>query len=92
MEAIFWSPRLSRLTIFLPLLWRVRLGNVIDLEPVAFAAIGEDQQVIVRRGDKQMFEEIAFLGIRADDALAAAALLAVGVDGHPLDVAAVAYR
>ena len=37
-----------------------------------------------------MLDEVAFLGIGADDALAAAALFSVGVDGHTLDVAGVA--
>ena len=46
----------------------------------------------MRRGNKEMFEEIAFFGIRADDALAAAALLAIGIQIHPLDIAAMAHR
>ena len=41
-------------------------------------------------GGEHMLDEVAFLCIGADDALAAATLFAVGVDGHTLDVAGVA--
>ena len=46
----------------------------------------------MRRGGEHMLDEVAFLGVGADDARAASALFAIGVDGHPLDVAGVADR
>ncbi len=65
---------------------------VINFQPVALASIGKNQQVIVGRGDEQMLNEIAFFCIRADNSSAASGLLAVGIDGKPLDVSAVTYR
>ncbi len=63
------------------------VGNVVDLLPIDAAEVGEEHEVVFGAGDEEVFDEVAFLGVGADDAAAAAALLAVGVEGHALDVA-----
>ena len=68
------------------------LVDLVHLEPVAAAAVGEDQQVGVRVGHEQVLDEVLFLGPRADHALAAAPLRAVGGDLLALDVAGVRDR
>ena len=40
----------------------------------------------MRRSNKHLFDEVAFLGIRTDDPLSAPALTAIGCKGHPLDI------
>ena len=75
-----------------PALVRLICGNVVDLEPVELAAVGEAQQVGVRRGDEEVLDEVVFACVAAGDALAAAMLRAVGVERQPLDVAVVADR
>src|SRR6267378_663222 len=70
---------------------RRRFRQFIDLQPVDAALRGEQQDVAVRRGDEQILDEIFFLRLRADAALAAARLVAVRVRGRPLDVARVAH-
>ena len=65
-------------------------GQFVDFQPVDAALRGEEQDVAVRRGDEEMLDEIFFLGARADAALAAARLVAVGVRRGALDVAGVA--
>src|SRR4029077_2031664 len=68
------------------------LGDVVDLQPVDLAAVGEAQQVGVGRGDEEVLDEVVLAGAAAGDALAAAVLAAVGVERQPLDVAVVADR
>ena len=53
---------------------------------------GEEQQVVVRAGDEQVLDRIFFVGLRAFDALAAAALGAVDAGRRALDVAVVRDR
>ena len=65
------------------------LGNLVDLEPVHAAGVGEAEQVVLGRGDEELFDEILFLGLHAGLALAAAPLGAVEVHGAALDVAGV---
>ena len=65
------------------------VGNLVDLEPVGAAAIREDHDVGVRRRDEQVADEVLVARAHADAALAAAALVPVGRDGGPLDVAGV---
>ena len=69
---------------------RPDVGNLVDLQPVGAAAIGEDHDVGVRRGDEQVADEILVARPHADAALAAAPLVAIGGDRRPLDVAGVA--
>ena len=66
-----------------------RFGNVVDLEPVTLPAVGEAEQVGVRRCDEEVLDEVFFAG-PALDALAAAMLRAEGAQRHALDVATVA--
>ena len=51
--------------------------------------VGEDQEVVLVVGEDHPLEEVALLGVGADDALAAPGLGAVDVRRHPLDVAVV---
>src|ERR1035437_6702564 len=63
--------------------------NLVDLEPIHAALVGEDQQVAVGGGHDQVLEEILGARAHADAALAAARLPAVGIDGRALEIAAV---
>ena len=66
------------------------LRDVVDLEPVELAAVGEAEQIGVRRGDEEVLDEIVLARVAAGDALAAAVLAAIGVERQPFDVAVVA--
>ena len=66
------------------------VGNLVDLQPVRAAAVGEDHDVGVRRGHEEVADEVLFARPHADAALAAAPLVPVGGDRRPLDVAGVA--
>ena len=68
------------------------LGQVVDARAVDLAAVGEEQQVVVRRADEEVLDEVAVLHVHAHDAAAAAVLLAVGVQRQRLDVAGVGDR
>ena len=48
---------------------RAHVGNLVDLQPVNFAAVGEDQQVAVRGGHKHALDEV--LGLVVDGGLGA---------------------
>src|SRR5262249_9332123 len=63
------------------------LGDLVHLEPVDLAAIGEEQQVRVGGGDEEVGDDVLFLRLHAGHALAAAALAAIGLDVGALDVA-----
>src|ERR1051325_10967543 len=67
------------------------LRDLVDLEPVALALLGEEHHVIVRRGDEQVLDPIVFLLMRGDHAFAAAPLPAVCRHRQPLDVAGVRH-
>ena len=82
----------STLAIARPGAGAAHLRDVVDLEPVELAAVGEAQQIGVRRGDEEVLDEIVFARRAAGDALAAAMLGAIGVQRQPLDVAVVADR
>ena len=68
------------------------LGDLVAVEAVDAAAVGEEQKRIVRGGDVHLLHEVLLAGGRADHALAAALLGAVGVLGQALDVAVVRQR
>src|SRR5207248_2061843 len=61
------------------------LRDVVDLKPVELAAVGEAEQVGMRGGDEEVLDKVVLAGAAARDALAAAVLAAVGVQGEPLD-------
>ena len=65
------------------------VGDLVDLEPVDAAGVGEAEQVGVGGVDDELRDEVLFAGLHADAAGAAAALLAVGGDGRALEVAGV---
>ena len=85
-------PSRRRLAIDLPLPPGPTSGNLVDLQPVRAAAVREDHDVGVRRGDEQVADEVLVARPHADAALAAAPLVAIGRDRRPLDVAGVADR
>ena len=60
------------------------VGDVVDLEPVDAAFVGEDQQVGVRRRDDQVLDHVFGARGHADAAFASASLAAVGVDSGAL--------
>ena len=64
------------------------LGNLVHLDPVHPAAVGEHEDVRVRRRDEEVLDDVFFLRLHADAALAAAALRAVERQRRALDVAA----
>ena len=68
---------------------RADVGDLVDLQPVAAAAVGEDHDVGVGRGDEEVADEVLLARAHADAPLAAAPLRAVGGDRRPLDVAGI---
>ena len=71
---------------------RADVGDLVDLEPVGPAAVREDHDVGVRRGDEEVADVVLLARAHADPPLAAAPLRAVGRDRRPLDVAGVGDR
>ena len=69
---------------------RAHIGNLVDLEPVDAAGVGEAEQKGVRGVDDELGDEVFFARLHADAAGAAAALLAIDADGRALEVALVA--
>jgi hypothetical protein len=70
----------------------LRLRQLVDLRAVDLAAVGEEQQVVVRRADEEVLDVVAVLHVHAGHADAAAALLAVGRQRQGLDVAGLRDR
>jgi uncharacterized lipoprotein YmbA len=54
--------------------------QLVHLQPVDLADRGEEEQVVVRRGDEQVLDVVLVLQVHAHHADPAAALLAVGGD------------
>ena len=63
------------------------LRDLVGLDPVDLAAVGEHEHEGVVGGGEHLGDDVAFLGLRPDDALAAAALGLVDRRLGPLDVA-----
>ena len=55
-----------------------QLRQVVDLLPIDLAAVGEEQQIVVRAGDEQVLDRIFVFGLGPLQPLAAAALGAIG--------------
>ena len=72
-----------------PLARSAHFRHVVHALLVDPTLIGEKQQIIVRVGDEQMFDEVAFLALSPFDAAATAGLSAIRVAGQSLDVAIV---
>ena len=70
----------------------LRLGQLVDLRAVDLAAVGEEEQVVVRRADEEVLDVVAVLHVHAGHADAAAVLLAVGRQRQRLDVAGLRDR
>src|SRR5262245_17926004 len=62
------------------------LGDLVHLQPMHLAKIGEEEQVRMRRGDEEVLDDVLFLRLHAGDALAAAALAAIRLHVRALDV------
>ena len=63
------------------------LRQLVDLEPIHLAAVGEEEHPVVRRADVQVLDVVALLEVHPHHADAAAALLAVGRKRQALHVA-----
>ena len=76
MTLVIFSSGLSDSTLAMarPAQVRLMLRDVVHLEPVELAAVGEAEQIGMRRGDEEMLDEIVFARVAAGDALAAAVL------------------
>ena len=70
---------------------RAHVGNLVDLEPVDAAGVGEAEQEGVRRIDDQLRDEILLARLHAHAPGAAAPLLAIDADGRALEVALMAH-
>src|SRR6185437_15719771 len=68
---------------------RAGVGNLVDLEPVDAAGVGEHQDVAVGRGDEQVLDEILVARPRALAPAPAPALGAVGRDRRALQITGV---
>ena len=66
-----------------------RVGDLVDLQPVDAAVVGENQQVVVGGGDKEVLDEILAARSHADAAFATTRLAPVGVDRGALQITAV---
>ena len=64
-----------------------RLRDLVSLDAEYFALVGEEEQVVVRGADKDVGDEILFLGFVRGHAPPAAALRAVLRHGNALDIA-----
>ena len=64
----------------------------MHLLAIDLTLVGEEEHVVMRRGDEELLDEVVFLELYAAHALAAALLLAVGGHGQALDVAAARDR
>ena len=65
-----------------------RLRDLVHLEPVELARVGEEEQVVVGAGDEEVLDPVVVLEVGPVEAPAAAPLPLVGGDRDPLDVAA----
>ena len=65
------------------------VGDLVDLEPVDAAGVGEAEQIGVGGVDDELGDEVFVAGLHAEAAGAAAALLAIDGDGRALEVAGV---
>ena len=65
------------------------LRNLVDLQPVGPTPIREQQQVGVRRGNKEVFDKIIFLGRRSAQAAPPSPLAPVLLHPRPPDIAGV---
>ena len=61
--------------------------QLVHLQPVDLADGGEEEDVVVRRGDEEVLDVVVVLQVHPHHADAAAPLLAVGGDREALDVA-----
>ena len=70
----------------------LRLGQLVDLGAVDLAAVGEEEQEVVRRAHEEVLDVVAVLHVHPGHAHAAAVLLAVGGQRQRLDVAGLRDR
>ncbi len=75
----------------LPRALEADLRDRVHLQPVHAAAVGEHEHVGVRRGHEEVLDDVLFLRLHADAALAAAALRAIEGQRRALDVSAAGH-
>ena len=68
------------------------LGQLVDLEPVDLAAVGEEEQEVVGRADVEVLDVVVLFQVHPHHPAAAAVLLAVGRQRQALGVAGVGDR
>src|SRR4030095_8037407 len=68
------------------------VGDVIDLAPVHFSPIREEEDVVVSRGGEQILDVVAFLCVRPNYAAASPSLTLVRAESGALDVTLMADR
>ena len=66
-------------------------GDFVCFEPVEFAFIGKEQQIIVSRRDEEMFNKVVFPGGKGRNAFSSAVLRAIGVGGNAFDITHVSH-
>ena len=90
-KAVIFSPFADRTHIDdrFPLGQPAADRNLVHFHPVAPSLVGEEQDIVVGRGDKEMFGEIFFLGFDTDHASSAALLAAIQRDRQPFDISEV---
>ena len=73
----------------LPLCGAAGLGDLVSLELVDLAVVGEEQDIVMGGGREDIAHKVLLAGGHGVDAAAAAALGAVSRGGHALDIARV---
>ena len=71
---------------------RAHVGNLVDLQPVHAAGVGEAEQIGVRRVHDELRDKVLLARLHAHASRAAAPLLAIDRDRRALQVALVAHR
>ncbi|OQC61608.1 MAG: hypothetical protein BWX50_01660 [Euryarchaeota archaeon ADurb.Bin009] len=62
------------------------LGEVVDLQPVDLAPVGEAEEAVVHVRDEDVLDAVVVLGRHPDDAAPPAPLVPVGIQIDPLDI------
>ena len=68
------------------------VGRLVDAEGIHATLVSEEQQLFVGIHHRDLHDRVVIPVVRAAHALAPAPLVAVGADGHALDVPALAQR
>src|SRR5262249_31339272 len=93
-ESFYRLARLQRNQVadVLTLAGCTHVGNLIHLQPVHTAGVGEDQQVVVRAGHVEVFDEILLARAHAFAPVAATTLRTIGRNRGALQIPVVTDR